>query len=81
MPRAVTLTFWIVVFLSDNGPNPWYSEEYPGNRGSKWFAQFDNSIENDPGETHNLAKDQPEKLKQLKAAWDLYAKDVGVVLS
>jgi arylsulfatase A-like enzyme len=36
----------IVVFLSDNGPNPWNSEEYPGNRGSKWFAQFDNGIDN-----------------------------------
>jgi arylsulfatase len=36
----------IVIFLSDNGPNPWYSEDYPGNRGSTWFAQFDNSIEN-----------------------------------
>jgi arylsulfatase len=36
----------IVIFLSDNGPNPWYSEDYPGNSGSKWYAQFDNSIEN-----------------------------------
>ncbi|MEN8130195.1 MAG: sulfatase-like hydrolase/transferase [Pseudomonadota bacterium] len=36
----------IVIFLSDNGPNPWYSEDYPGNRGSKWFAHFDNSLEN-----------------------------------
>ncbi len=36
----------IVIFLSDNGPNPWYSEDYPGNRGSKWYAQFDNSIDN-----------------------------------
>ena len=36
----------IVIFLSDNGPNPWYSEDYPGNRGSEWFAQFDNSIDN-----------------------------------
>ena len=36
----------IVIFLSDNGPNPWFSDEYPGNRGSKWFAQFDNSIDN-----------------------------------
>ena len=36
----------IMIFLSDNGPNPWYSDEYPGNRGSKWFAQFDNSIDN-----------------------------------
>ena len=36
----------IVIFLSDNGANPWYSEDYPGNRGSKWFAQFDNSVDN-----------------------------------
>ena len=36
----------IVIFLSDNGPNPWYSEDYPGNLGSKWYAQFDNGIEN-----------------------------------
>ena len=36
----------IVLFLSDNGPNPWYSEDYPGNLGSDWFGQFDNRIEN-----------------------------------
>jgi len=36
----------IVIFISDNGPNPWYTEEYPGNAGSKWLAQFDNSIDN-----------------------------------
>jgi arylsulfatase len=36
----------IVIFMSDNGPNPWESEDYPGNRGSEWFAQFDNSIDN-----------------------------------
>jgi arylsulfatase len=36
----------IVIFFSDNGPNPWSSEDYPGNRGSEWFAQFDNSIDN-----------------------------------
>ena len=36
----------VIIFLSDNGPNPWYSEDYPGNLGSKWFAQFDNSIDN-----------------------------------
>jgi len=36
----------IVIFLSDNGPNPWDSEDYPGNKGSEWFAQFDNSIDN-----------------------------------
>ena len=36
----------IVLFLSDNGSNPWYSEDYPGNLGSDWFAQFDNSLQN-----------------------------------
>lgn len=36
----------IIIFLSDNGPNPWYSEDYPGNAGSKWFSQFDNSTDN-----------------------------------
>ncbi len=36
----------VIIFLSDNGSNPWYSEDYPGNSGSKWFAQFDNSVEN-----------------------------------
>jgi arylsulfatase len=36
----------IVIFLSDNGSNPWYSEDYPGNRGSEWFAQFDNRLDN-----------------------------------
>jgi len=34
----------VVIFLSDNGANPWYSEEYPGNRG-EWFAAFDNSLD------------------------------------
>jgi arylsulfatase len=36
----------VILFLSDNGPNPWSSEDYPGNQGSEWFAQFDNSIGN-----------------------------------
>jgi arylsulfatase len=36
----------IIIFTSDNGPNPWGSEEYPGNAGSEWFKQFDNSLEN-----------------------------------
>ena len=36
----------LVIFLSDNGPNPWESEDYPGNLGSEWFGQFDNSVDN-----------------------------------
>ena len=33
----------------------------------------------DPGEVHNLAQQQPEKLEKFKAAWERYADDVGVV--
>ena len=36
----------IVIFLSDNGANPWYSFEYPGARDPDFSAQFDNSLEN-----------------------------------
>jgi arylsulfatase len=36
----------IIIFTSDNGPNPWDSEEYPGNAGTEWMNSFDNSLEN-----------------------------------
>jgi arylsulfatase A-like enzyme len=36
----------VVLFLSDNGANPWISEDYPTNRGNPWFEAFDNRIEN-----------------------------------
>ncbi len=36
----------IIIFTSDNGPNPWYSEEYPSNAGSEWMKNFDNSLDN-----------------------------------
>ncbi len=39
------------------------------------------NVVDDPGETHDLAKERPEILKKLQAVWDRYAKDVGVVLS
>jgi arylsulfatase len=38
-------------------------------------------VVSDPGETSDLSAQWPEKLKQLQAAWDVYAQDVGVVLS
>jgi arylsulfatase len=41
--------------------------------------QLFNVVE-DPGEAKDLSKVMPDKLKTLKAAWDRYAKDVGVVL-
>ena len=36
----------IIVFTSDNGPNPLYADEYPGNEGTEWMRQFDNSFAN-----------------------------------
>ncbi|MBE9582210.1 MAG: arylsulfatase [Proteobacteria bacterium] len=36
----------VIIFLSDNGSNPWYSEDYPGNLDSEFMAQFDNSLDN-----------------------------------
>jgi arylsulfatase A-like enzyme len=36
----------IVIFLSDNGANPWYSSEYPGATEPDFAGQFDNSLEN-----------------------------------
>lgn len=36
----------VIIFLSDNGSNPWYNDNYPGYTGSDFKASFDNSIEN-----------------------------------
>ena len=43
----------------------------------KWRL-FD--VVKDPGEAKDLSKSMPDKLNTLKAAWDRYAKEVGVVL-
>ena len=39
------------------------------------------NVEEDPGEAKNLAAEMPDKLEELKTAWDKYAADVGVILS
>ena len=36
----------IIIFTVDNGPNPWYADEYPSNAGSDFIKEFDNSLEN-----------------------------------
>ncbi|MHC5123752.1 MAG: arylsulfatase, partial [Planctomycetota bacterium] len=33
----------------------------------------------DPGESNDLSKSMPDKLNELKAAWDDYAEEVGVI--
>jgi arylsulfatase len=38
-------------------------------------------VVSDPGETQNLAAQEPEKLEELQAAWEQYAQDVGVILT
>jgi arylsulfatase len=38
------------------------------------------NLADDPGETRDLAEQMPDFLKELRAAWDQYARDVGVVL-
>ncbi len=37
------------------------------------------NVAEDPGEAQDLAKSMPGKLKTLQAAWEEYAKDVGVI--
>lgn len=38
------------------------------------------NLASDPGETRDLAKEQPVRLKALAALWDDYARDNGVIL-
>ena len=36
----------VIIFLSDNGANPWYSHEYPGAQEIAFSGKFDNSVDN-----------------------------------
>ena len=37
------------------------------------------NVAKDPGETDDLSEKNPEKMAELKAAWELYANEVGVI--
>ena len=50
----------------------------PAPYGKGIWQLFD--VAEDPGEARDLSKRMPDRLETLKAAWDQYAKDVGVVL-
>ena len=39
------------------------------------------NIDTDPGETHDLAGERPEKLEEMLAAWEKYAEDNNVIIS
>jgi len=51
----------------------------PAPYGTGDWQLFD--VVDDPGEANDLSKKMPDKLETLKAAWEQYASDVGVVLS
>ncbi len=36
----------VIIFLSDNGANPWYSDDYPEARETGFVEQFDNGLDN-----------------------------------
>ena len=36
----------LIVWMSDNGANPWTTDDYPGNRGSEFVKNMDNRLEN-----------------------------------
>jgi hypothetical protein len=38
------------------------------------------NIARDPGETNDLSLDEPDRLKALSAAWEDYAKRMGVIM-
>ena len=39
------------------------------------------NVANDPGETRDLAKQRPDLLEELQAAWRDYADDVNLIMS
>jgi arylsulfatase len=44
----------VIIFLSDNGSNPWYSNDYPGADDPEFVKEFDLSLENigNPGSNY-----------------------------
>lgn len=49
--------------------------EYPPN-GSGMWELYD--LKTDPGEIHDKAQVEPEKLKELLVQWEIYVQDAGV---
>jgi arylsulfatase len=88
-----------MVSLLDGTKKAVYTEsEYVGGEmaGGKWMRQGDLkavkvpkpygtdqwqlfNVIKDPGESNDLSKSMPDKLNELKAAWDDYAEEVGVI--
>lgn len=66
----------IIVFLSDNGSNPFYSVDYPGADDPEFIAQFDHSYENlgHPGSNYAYG---PGFAAASSGALGLYKQTVG----
>jgi len=45
----------IILFLSDNGSNPWNNSQYPGNDDGVYLSQFDNRLDNIRNPTSHTA--------------------------
>ncbi len=45
----------IILFLSDNGSNPWNNTQYPGNADGVYLSKFDNSLKNLGNPTSHIA--------------------------
>jgi len=45
----------IILFLSDNGSNPWDNTQYPGNGDGVYLSRFDNRLENIGNPTSHVA--------------------------
>ena len=84
--------------LNGNKESIYNPDEFVGGEmsGGKWMRQGDLKavlvpepygkgewrlfdVVKDPGEANDLSKEMPDKLKELIAAWDQYAEEVGVI--
>lgn len=74
--RALRKGDWKVVYLPKSPDGLPYSRENP--LPADWELY---NLKADPGETTNLAARDPEKLRELVADWERYAREAGVVIS
>lgn len=72
--RGLRLGDWKVVYLPRSPDGAAYSRLDP--IATDWELY---NLQDDPGETRNLARERPEKLKELVSAWNAYAREVGVI--
>jgi arylsulfatase len=72
--RAIRQGDWKAVYLPPSRGKPY---ELKGGQQASWELY---NLHDDPAEAHDLAAQEPERLKSLVAAWDAYAQKTGVVI-